>query len=353
MLDLIRDTNTILHLHKHLGSAYSGDISFLLNTLREFDKYPRCYHSSDHIIDLCTKVIADKHEPKKERLLLLTAVYHDYVYDPKSKTNEEDSAKKFLDDCSFLNVSAKDTQLIYSTILDTKTHAVYSSAFSKEFCKYDLSSFKGSDLDRIAIEAKIRKEYEWVEWNDYRKNKLEFLDKYRKIPIAQEDPEILEGMNFLAFHIKTETPPTNIGVYAGSFDPFHVGHQNILEKAEKIFGKVIIAVGKNPDKNGKFERNWQDVEALKYRQVDLYNTSLPEYFNTKPYKPTLIRGLRNSIDLQTEIVQTRWLQELDPDIKIVNIVCDKEFDHISSSGIRNTVGFRGNLGALAESYKVK
>ena len=41
-----------------------------------------------------------------------------------------------------------------------------------------------------------------------------------------------------------------IAIYPGSFNPFTVGHQNILEKAERIFGKdnVIVAVGINPDK---------------------------------------------------------------------------------------------------------
>ena len=50
---------------------------------------------------------------------------------------------------------------------------------------------------------------------------------------------------------------------------------------------------------------------------------------------TLIRGLRNSTDLQYELTQYRFLQELKPDIKVVSIFCDKEYEHISSSAIRN------------------
>ena len=42
-----------------------------------------------------------------------------------------------------------------------------------------------------------------------------------------------------------------LAIYAGSFNPFHIGHLNIVEKAEKIFGEgnVLIAIGVNPEKS--------------------------------------------------------------------------------------------------------
>lgn len=49
---------------------------------------------------------------------------------------------------------------------------------------------------------------------------------------------------------------------------------------------------------------------------------------------TLIRGLRNSSDLQYEMTQYRYLQDIMPDIQVVSLFCDKEYEHISSSGIR-------------------
>lgn len=41
-----------------------------------------------------------------------------------------------------------------------------------------------------------------------------------------------------------------IGIYAGSFNPFTIGHLNILQKAERILGKgnIIVAIGSNPAK---------------------------------------------------------------------------------------------------------
>ncbi len=49
---------------------------------------------------------------------------------------------------------------------------------------------------------------------------------------------------------------------------------------------------------------------------------------------TIIRGLRNATDLQFEMTQYRYLQDLMPNIQVVSFFCDKEFEHISSSGIR-------------------
>jgi pantetheine-phosphate adenylyltransferase len=128
-----------------------------------------------------------------------------------------------------------------------------------------------------------------------------------------------------------------IGVYPGSFNPFHKGHFNILLKAEKIFDKVIIARGINPEKPPS---DWPIPKVVSDRaEVILYNgllTDCIEYVieENPEAKVTVIRGLRNSVDLQYEMNQYRYFQDLMPDMQMVSIFCDKEFEHISSSGIR-------------------
>lgn len=128
-----------------------------------------------------------------------------------------------------------------------------------------------------------------------------------------------------------------VGIYAGSFDPFHLGHYNILKKAEKIFDKVIIARGRNLDKT---ESSYPMPREL-FGRVLSYDGLLTDFIkmlesindiNDETY--TVIRGLRNSTDLQYEMTQYRYLQDLMPDINVISIFCDKEFEHISSSGIR-------------------
>lgn len=126
----------------------------------------------------------------------------------------------------------------------------------------------------------------------------------------------------------------NIAIYPGSFSPFHRGHYNILLKAEKIFDKVIIARGINPEKDNQFQplpKILNDRLILNYPMLltDFVKATKEKYDNV-----TVIRGLRNSTDLQYEMTQYRFLQDLMPDIQVISIFCDKEYEHISSSAIR-------------------
>lgn len=126
----------------------------------------------------------------------------------------------------------------------------------------------------------------------------------------------------------------NIGLYPGSFNPFHLGHYNILQKAESIFDRVVIAYGQNKEKMEDGYVLPTPPEKIKNREIRLYSGLLTDFIYSLPYEITVIRGLRNSTDLQYELTQYRFLQEMMPKIKVVSIFCDKEYEHISSSAIR-------------------
>src|ERR1039457_943213 len=125
-----------------------------------------------------------------------------------------------------------------------------------------------------------------------------------------------------------------VAIYPGSFNPFHRGHYNILLKAEAIFDQVIIARGVNPE---KAKASCGLPKILDDRTVMNYDGLLTDFIKTLPHDVkdiVVIRGLRNATDLQYEITQYRFLQEFMPEIKLISIFCDKEFEHISSSAIR-------------------
>lgn len=142
-----------------------------------------------------------------------------------------------------------------------------------------------------------------------------------------------------------------LAIYAGSFNPFHIGHLNIVQKSEKIFGEgnVLIAIGVNPDKINNNDSLSRALEISKKicRNVEVYTSFLHEFIEKKElegYKVILVRGLRNGDDLSYEDNQLRFIKDFKKDIDVVFIRCDDEYEHISSSSIRSLQAFRPGSG---------
>jgi pantetheine-phosphate adenylyltransferase len=139
-----------------------------------------------------------------------------------------------------------------------------------------------------------------------------------------------------------------IAIYPGSFNPWHEGHTDILNKALKCFDQVIISVGFNPEKELSVQA---DVRAKKIKEqvcdglgdvlVDTFSGLLVDHvsnhviYNTPEHKVcAIVRGLRNGHDLQYEMNQYFWNQDLGLEIPIVYFICDRTLSHISSSTIK-------------------
>ena len=98
-----------------------------------------------------------------------------------------------------------------------------------------------------------------------------------------------------------------IGFYAGSFDPFTNGHLHVIEKSVKIFDKVIIGIGDNPDKKRRFDKSlMKDLieEVLVNRKLTNVEVICYENMTVDAAKSNnatfLVRGVRNGIDYDCE-----------------------------------------------------
>jgi cytidyltransferase-like protein len=76
-----------------------------------------------------------------------------------------------------------------------------------------------------------------------------------------------------------------IAIYTGSFNPFHIGHLNIVEKAERVFGKgnVLIAIGDNPEKSNRddSEKRALEISEKTGRSIEVYDIFLHELIERK------------------------------------------------------------------------
>jgi pantetheine-phosphate adenylyltransferase len=285
--------------------------------LKNYDEPHRFYHNFDHIfymveLALTWGILTND--------LLLAIIFHDIIYNPKDKDNEEKSAE--------LAFQLTGNETIKNAILDTKNHEHFSSQLASYLCDLDLANIYGDFQTFYDNSYKIFKEYQFVDFSIYKDKRIEVLQKY--------------GVNETYIEaIKAFKP--KIGLYAGSFNPFHKGHYNILQKAEQIFDKVIIARGVNPAKanvNGKLVQTLNDGYytlpdvVTKYRQIISFDGLLVKLIDSLDYDVTVIRGLRNSTDLQYEMTQYQYSKDIKSDIKMVSIFCDREFEHISSSSVK-------------------
>jgi len=287
---------------------------FIFGRWMTYDQPHRYYHNQKHIATML-QGLTESHD---DMVLGLAILYHDIVYDPKQTDNEIQSAATFLYDFSDKRYDSFSNE-VYDAILKTKYHSynLPLKTLADKLNYLDLQVLNGSMAEFIEYERGIFKEYQFVPFKEYREKRVELLKSFN---VSDEKID----------YVKTYEP--TIGVYAGSFNPFHKGHLNILRKAEKIFDKVIIARGVNPKK--EITERYPMPDCLQYHQLENYYGLLTDFLISLGYPTTLIRGLRNTTDVHAELTQYRYLQDLLPSINVVTIFCDSEYEHISSSDIR-------------------
>jgi len=129
-----------------------------------------------------------------------------------------------------------------------------------------------------------------------------------------------------------------IGYYPGSFNSWHEGHANILQKSLKVFDRVIIAQGHNPEKQvpPSLSRTmtWGDPRVWVTEFDGLMVDHIATFVDPDWIPTAVIRGLRNGYDLQFEANQQYWNEDLGLAIPVVFFITDRNLSHISSSTIR-------------------
>lgn len=144
----------------------------------------RYYHSLNHLNDLILQINSFKSSFSKKEYdkLLLTAIFHDCIYDPMKKDNEEKSAD-FFKKCS---VDNEDTKEIFKMILDTKSHDS-DSKISTIFNDFDMNIVDRDFEQLLEWEKGIYQEFKKYGKTVYRKHRLIFLESLLDKHISNTD----------------------------------------------------------------------------------------------------------------------------------------------------------------------
>lgn len=145
--------------------------------------------------------------------------------------------------------------------------------------------------------------------------------------------------------------PLSIAVYPGSFDPVTFGHLDIIERALKIFDKVIVAVARNAEKSSLFsidERVALIREVLDSNprvEVDTFSGLLVNYVRSREAK-VIIRGLRAVSDFEYEFQLAQVNHTISDDVETLFMMTSVPYGYLSSSIVKEVSSLNGPVDEL-------
>jgi pantetheine-phosphate adenylyltransferase len=119
-------------------------------------------------------------------------------------------------------------------------------------------------------------------------------------------------------------------IFPGSFDPFTIGHADIVNRALPYFDKIIIAIGNNSSKQYLFSVEERIISVITY-------DGLTADFCKENEITTIIRGLRSVIDFEYEQSIAQMNSSLGNGPETFFLMCKPEHAHISSTIIRDII----------------
>ena len=158
-----------------------------------------------------------------------------------------------------------------------------------------------------------------------------------------------------------------IAVYPGTFDPPTMGHLDVIQRASRLFGRVVVAIGSNASKVPAFTTS-ERIKILETICGELRNVSFAEFsglvvdFARAQGASCLIRGLRTEVDFTYEMQMALMNRTLAAELETVFIPTSQETGHISSSLVMEVAALGGDVStlvhpsvarALAEKFRRK
>lgn len=142
----------------------------------------------------------------------------------------------------------------------------------------------------------------------------------------------------------------NIGLLAGSFDPFTIGHYDIASRAAKQFATLYVAVASDTGDKKCVATLAQRTEIVRRSLADIRNVAVVTFegfltdFAREIGARTVVRGLRTFKDFEYEKSLSQVYKSQWSEIESVFLISTPEFSHISGTIVRDLALSGGSLG---------
>lgn len=137
-------------------------------------------------------------------------------------------------------------------------------------------------------------------------------------------------------------------VYAGSFDPITFGHLDLIERASKLFGTVIIAIGKHPTKRSLFSFSErvdllrQVTQEIPRVRIESFDGLLIHYCERVGAR-VIVRGLRAATDFEYELQIAHANADMAPGIDTIFLPTRTNYGFVSASLVREIASHGGDV----------
>jgi pantetheine-phosphate adenylyltransferase len=139
----------------------------------------------------------------------------------------------------------------------------------------------------------------------------------------------------------------------GSYDPVTYGHLDIIERAAKVFAKVVVGIVNQPQRKQatlftaqeRLEFLLQATEKLPNVEAEVFDTLLVDFAHRQG-ATALVKGLRAISDFEYEFEMNQLNRKLAPEIETVYLMASPEYSFIRSSGIKEMATFGAKVDDL-------
>ncbi len=142
-----------------------------------------------------------------------------------------------------------------------------------------------------------------------------------------------------------------IAVFPGSFDPITKGHEDLILRGTALFDEVIVALGTNTTKNYMFsvEQRLQWIKEV-FQSVPSIRvvsyTGLTVDFCKKENAKIILRGIRNSIDMEYENSIAQMNKTIAPEIETVLLFATPACAAVNSTTVRELIKNKADVSAF-------